>query len=48
MKLPKDTALSGTIAVQIAPAQPACRQQEDAAREAAYAMRARQEDSLRG
>jgi hypothetical protein len=41
LKIPKDAAPSGTITMQIAMAQPACRQQEDAARKAAYAMQAR-------
>jgi hypothetical protein len=41
MKLPKDQAPSGTITMQLTLAQPACRQQEDAARKAAYAMQTR-------
>jgi hypothetical protein len=41
MKLPKDAAPSGPITMQITQAQPACRQQEDAARKAAYAMQTR-------
>jgi hypothetical protein len=40
MKLPKDAG-SAPITMQITLAQPACRQQEDAARKAAYAMQAR-------
>jgi hypothetical protein len=40
MKLPKDAG-SSPITMQITLAQPACRQQEDAARKAAYAMQAR-------
>jgi len=41
MKLPKDKAPGGTITMQITQAQPACKQQEEAARKAAYAMQAR-------
>jgi hypothetical protein len=41
MKLDKDHAPTGVITMQITMAQPICRQQEDAARKAAYAMQAR-------
>jgi hypothetical protein len=41
MKLDKDHAPTGVIAMQLTMAQPQCRQQEDAARKAAYAMQAR-------
>jgi hypothetical protein len=41
MKLPKDAAPSGAITMQITLSQPDCRKQEEAARNAAYAMQAR-------
>lgn len=41
MKLPKDAAPSGLITMQITQAQPVCKQQEEAARKAAYAMQTR-------